>query len=244
MRAPSASPGPGNRASLSAGDADILSMGIQIEPGSPISVIRVGGRPANVVCGSVLSDDGASLRVRLAAEAPAGHMRHAIAVVGAGSGERFAHVDLAPVGEGEWRVVLNGEWQRRLDQREHPRFPTHLPVRISTASHPEGLDGYLADVSEGGAAFEVPVWDGETPFTCDLDWPGGPFRLEARCVSPQRSWRGVILHSRFLHMGAEQRALVSEVLAAARDTFAHAQHYLAFRIDDPEPSYVERPSRH
>jgi hypothetical protein len=215
-------------------------MGVQIEPGSPISVIRAGGRPATVVCGTVLSDEGASLRVRIAAEAPAGHIRHSIAVVGAGAGERFAHVDLAPVGDGEWRVDLNGDWQRRLDQREHPRFPTHLPVRISTAAHPEGLDGYLADVSEGGAAFEVPIWDGEKTFTCDLGWHSGLFRLEAGCVSAQRSWRGVILHSRFLQMGAEERAVVGEVLFAARDTFAHAQHYLAFRIDDPEPSYVER----
>ena len=204
-----------------------------IEPGSPISIMSGGTAEALPVRATVMSESDRCLRVQVAPPAPESFPAVAIAVVGQGSRQRYARVDVTRMSLTDWSLRVALPWQRPLDQRREPRYPAHIPAGIQRKVQPGGLEARVLDVSHGGAAVQVASWDEEDAFDLTIEWPGTPVYGHCRVVGVECRWNGIVLHCGFDDMSAPQLVALDELVTSLRASFEAAQRYLAVRIDDP-----------
>ena len=205
-----------------------------IEAGNPISILSAGSAEAWPVRATIVGVSEECLRVEVGLPAPKSFPAVGIAVVGQGSRQRHARVNVTQSTPTDWSLRVAAPWSGPVDQRQQTRYPAHLAAVVRSGGHPGGLEARVLDLSCGGAAVQVREWDAaEGAFDLALDWSGAPIYQHCRPVAVERRWNGVVLHCAFVDMSVPQLAALEEITASLRSTFEEAQRYLAMRVNDP-----------
>jgi hypothetical protein len=109
------------------------------------------------------------------------------------------------------------------DRRGVARYPTWLDATIYSGSYPSGHPAVVTDLSMDGASVEVDEWNGDPFYRLVLDINGETLQIECECVHYESTWRGVLLHTRFVLLSREQHEVLEAVVAALRSVFGQAQ---------------------
>lgn len=179
--------------------ADGKSMEIDAETGASVFLV-VSGRSAPIVLsGSLVSASDARLVIDLAPE-PANDAPDAV---------------LSPF------IPVEG------DRRAEPRYPTWLDATVYSRSHPEGQPAVITDLALQGASIEVDEWTGDTFYRLVFEVNDELLQVECESIHSEPTWRGVLLHTRFVLVSPDQYEILEAVVAALRAIFGHAQETLA-----------------
>lgn len=148
--------------------------------------------------------------------------------VGSGDAHRVVSVEGVMSGGQSTTVTTGRTWRRVSDRRGTPRYPTFVDCILHT--HDRQVPGQLVDISLSGAAIET------------IEWSARRFMLEVRGVAVPcevvtlEPFMGITaIHARFLDLPEQARPAIVDLVAAAREEFDAAQHYLAERADDHQP---------
>ncbi|MDZ7728192.1 MAG: PilZ domain-containing protein [Dehalococcoidia bacterium] len=112
------------------------------------------------------------------------------------------------------------------ERRSHPRYPTWLDATVHAAHLQGGYPAIVTDLSVQGASVEIDEWHGDSFFRLMLNINGEEIQVECECVHQEPTWRGVLVHTRFVLVSREQFEFLEAVVAALRSVFGEAQESL------------------
>ncbi len=113
------------------------------------------------------------------------------------------------------------------DRREIERYPTWLDATVYAPGMPEGQPAVITDLSSVGAAVEIDSWEEDPFFRLEFDVHSQVVQIECETIQRENTWRGTLLHVRFVLVTAEQRETIEALVAALRSVFGEAQEHLA-----------------
>jgi hypothetical protein len=113
------------------------------------------------------------------------------------------------------------------DRREVERYPTWLDATVFAPGLIEGQPAVITDLSSIGAAVEIDSWHEDAFFRLEFDVHNQVVQLECETVQRENTWRGTLLHVRFVLVTDEQRETIEALVAALRSVFGEAQEHLA-----------------
>lgn len=175
-------------------------MEIDADPGASVFLVVSGRTTPLVVNGTLVSDDGGRLLVDL---------------------EDAESVTPAEPSTSPLPDPPSGE------RRSQPRYPTWLDATIYSSAFREGSPAVVTDLSIQGASVETDEWQGDSFYRLLLNINGEELQIECECIQQEATWRGVLLHTRFVLVSREQYEFLEAVVAALRSVFGEAQENLA-----------------
>jgi hypothetical protein len=113
------------------------------------------------------------------------------------------------------------------DRRESQRYPTWLDATVVSPSFANGQPAVVTDLSVIGAAVEVDQWSGDVFFRLEFDVYDQVLQMECETIHQESTWRGTLVHTRFVLMTEEQHETLEAFVAALRSVFGEAQEHLA-----------------
>lgn len=176
-----------------------MNMEIDAEPGASVFLV-VSGRSAPIVLSGSLES--------------------------ASSGRLVIDVAVEPE-PGEPEPPSAGFMPLEGDRRSEPRYPTWLDATVYSRAYPQGENAVVTDLALQGASVEVDEWASETFFRLVFEVNGELLQVECECIHHEPTWRGVLLHTRFVLVSPEQYEILGSVVNALRAIFGHAQETLA-----------------
>ncbi len=178
--------------------ADDTGMHLDVDDGASVFLVTSGPSAPLALNGRILSHDGDTVTIRV--EDPA--LRE--------------HVDRDCE-----------ELDQVPDRRETERYPTWLDATVFAPGLPDGQPAVITDLSSVGAAVEIDSWEEDPFFRLEFDVHGQVVQLECETIQRESTWRGTLLHVRFVLVTAEQRETIEALVAALRSVFGEAQEQLA-----------------
>jgi hypothetical protein len=113
------------------------------------------------------------------------------------------------------------------DRRGLARYPTWIDARVYSHAFPNGQPSVITDLSEVGASVEVDEWDNDQFFRLSFEVHGEVLHIECEAVQHEPTWRGVLVHTRFVLLSPEQNQVLENLVDALRSVFGEAQESLA-----------------
>ncbi len=113
------------------------------------------------------------------------------------------------------------------DRRGLARYPTWIDAVVYSHAFPNGQPAVITDLSEVGASVEVDEWDNDQFFRLTFEVHGEVLHIESEAVQHEPTWRGVLVHTRFVLLSTEQNHVLENLVDALRSVFGEAQESLA-----------------
>lgn len=112
------------------------------------------------------------------------------------------------------------------DRRWATRYPTWIDASVYSRSFPEGRSAVITDLSEVGASVEIDEWEDDQFFRLTFDVHGEQLHIECERVQHEPTWRGVVVHTRFVLLSPEQSHILEDLVEILRSVFGEAQEHL------------------
>lgn len=119
------------------------------------------------------------------------------------------------------------EWLHVSDRRDMQRYPTWLDATVVSPSFSHGHPAVITDLSVVGAGVEVDSWSGDAFFRLEFEVYDQVVQMECETIQQESTWRGTLVHTRFVLVTREQRETLQTLVAALRSVFGEAQEHLA-----------------
>ena len=113
------------------------------------------------------------------------------------------------------------------DRREFERYPTWLDATVYAPELPGGQPAVITDLSNIGAAVEIDNWRDDPFFRIEFDVHNQTVQLECETIQRENTWRGTLVHVRFVLLTEDQRETIEALVSALRSVFGEAQEHLA-----------------
>ena len=113
------------------------------------------------------------------------------------------------------------------DRRGLSRYPTWIDATVYSHGFTQGQHAVITDLSEIGASVEVDEWDNDQFFRLTFEVHGELLHIECESVQHEPTWRGVLVHTRFVLLSPEQNHILETLVDALRSVFGEAQESLA-----------------
>lgn len=113
------------------------------------------------------------------------------------------------------------------DRRGLSRYPTWIDATVYSHAFSQGQHAVITDLSEVGASVEVDHWDNDQFFRLTFEVHGELLHIECESVQHEPTWRGVLVHTRFVLLSPEQNHVLENLVDALRSVFGEAQESLA-----------------
>lgn len=175
-----------------------MGMHLEVDDGASVFLVTSGPSAPLALNGRIISHDGDVVTIRL--EDPADRDE---------SQRSDDHLEQA------------------ADRREVERYPTWLDATVFAPGLPDGQPAVITDLSSIGGAVEIDSWHEDPFFRLEFDVHGQVIQLECETIQRESTWRGTLLHVRFVLVTAEQRETLEALVAALRSVFGEAQEHLA-----------------
>jgi hypothetical protein len=172
-------------------------MHLDVDDGASVFLVTSGPAAPLALNGTIVSHEGNTLVIRVEEPPP--------------PDDRDASPELAD---------LN-------DRRESQRYPTWLDATVVSPSFAHGEPAVITDLSVVGAAVEVDRWSGDAFFRLEFDVYDQVLQMECETIQQESTWRGTLVHTRFVLVTQEQHETLQAFVAALRSVFGEAQEHLA-----------------
>lgn len=113
------------------------------------------------------------------------------------------------------------------DRREIQRYPTWLDAIVYSPAFPSGQPAVITDLSSVGAAIEIDDWAADAFFRIEFEIQEEAVHVECESVHEETTWRGTLVHARFVLVTSGQQEILDALVASLRNVFGQAQEQLA-----------------
>lgn len=117
--------------------------------------------------------------------------------------------------------------QATSEKRGSARYPTWLDATVFSAATPAGRPAVVTDLSIEGASVETDAWAGDAFYRLAIEAQGESLQVECEVIQQEATWRGVLLHTRFVLLNQQQYDFLDSLVAALRNVFGEYQESLA-----------------
>jgi hypothetical protein len=100
-----------------------------------------------------------------------------------------------------------------MEARKFTRYETWLPC-VARAEGGPPRDGFIRDMSRGGAAVQLETFENPERFTLSMRFNGELLELSCEPRSTTGVWKAVIVHAAFVDVTAPQRRALGGLIAS------------------------------